>query len=155
MQNATLWRALLVVEDIEFDEDEQVLVAHVRPTRQVSSRCGRCQRRSPRYDNGEGRRRWRALDLGTVQVHLEADSPRVRCCEHGPMVRAVPWARHGAGHTVMFDEQGAWLATQCSKTAVTELMRIVAHRRGDHHPGLGRRRGAARPVRRPEADRDR
>ncbi len=36
MRNATVWRALLgventVVEDIEFDEDEQVLVAHVRP----------------------------------------------------------------------------------------------------------------------------
>ena len=34
MQNATLWRALLgvektVIEDIEFDEDEQLLVAHI------------------------------------------------------------------------------------------------------------------------------
>ncbi|MBD4430247.1 ISL3 family transposase, partial [Xanthomonas citri pv. citri] len=38
---------------------------------------------------------------------------------------AVPWARHGAGHTVVFDEQVAWLATQCSKSAVTELMRIA------------------------------
>lgn len=130
MQNATLWRALLgvektVVEEIEFDEDEEVLVAHVRPTRRASSRCGRCQRRSPRYDHGEGRRRWRALDVGVVQVHLEADAPRVNCREHGPTVRAVPWARHAAGHTVVFDEQVAWLATQCSKTAVTELMRIA------------------------------
>jgi transposase len=36
VQNATLWRALLgvekaVIEDIEFDEDEQLLVAHLRP----------------------------------------------------------------------------------------------------------------------------
>jgi transposase len=36
VQNATLWRALLgvekaVIEGIEFDEDEQLLVAHVRP----------------------------------------------------------------------------------------------------------------------------
>jgi transposase len=37
----------------------------------------------------------------------------------------VPWARHGAGHTLAFDETVAWLATQCSKTAVTELMRIA------------------------------
>ncbi len=37
----------------------------------------------------------------------------------------MPWARHGAGHTRVFDEQVAWLATQCSKTAVTELMRIA------------------------------
>jgi transposase len=130
VQNATLWRALLgvektVVEDIEFDEDEQVLIACVRPSRRAAARCGRCQRRSPWYDRGEGRRRWRALDLGTIQVHLEADSPRVNCREHGPTVRAVPWARHGAGHTTVFDEQVAWLATQCSKSAVTELMRIA------------------------------
>ena len=132
MQNATLWRALLgvektVVEDIEFDEDEQLLVAHVRPRARARARarCGRCERRSPAYDRGEGRRRWRALDLGAVQVVLEADAPRVNCPSHGPTVVAVPWARHAAGHTLAFDEQVAWLATQCSKSAVTELMRIA------------------------------
>ncbi|WP_299933074.1 ISL3 family transposase [uncultured Nocardioides sp.] len=132
MQNATLWRALLgvektVVEDIEFDEDEELLVAHVRPRARARARgrCGRCERRAPAYDRGEGRRRWRALDLGTVRVVLEAEAPRVRCPEHGPTVAAVPWARHGTGHTYVFDEQVAWLATQCSKTAVTELMRIA------------------------------
>jgi transposase len=130
VQNATVWRALLgventVVEDVEFDEDEQLLVAHVRPTRRAAGRCGRCQRRLPRYDHGEGRRRWRTLDVGTVRVQLEADAPRVNCPEHGPTVRAVPWARHGAGHTYVFDEQVAWLATQCSKSAVTELMRVA------------------------------
>ncbi len=49
----------------------------------------------------------------------------MNCGEHGPTVRAVPWARHAAGHTTVFDEQVAWLATQCSKSAVTELMRIA------------------------------
>jgi len=130
VQNSTLWRALLgvektVVEEIEFDEDEQLIVAHVRARARARGRCGRCRRRSPGYDRGEGRRRWRALDLGTVQVVLEADAPRVSCPEHGPTVAAVPWARHAAGHTYAFDEQVAWLATQCSKTAVTELMRIA------------------------------
>jgi transposase len=132
VQNATLWRALLgvektVVEDVEFDEDEQLLVAHVRPRARARARarCGRCERRSPGYDAGEGRRRWRALDLGTIQVVLEADAPRVNCPEHGPTVAVVPWARHAAGHTRVFDEQVAWLATQCSKSAVTELMRIA------------------------------
>ena len=130
MQYATLWRALLgvektVIESVEYDDDEQVLLAAVRPTRRAASRCGRCQRRSPWYDRGEGRRRWRALDLGTIAVWLEADAPRVNCRAHGPTVRAVPWARHAAGHTYVFDEQVAWLATQCSKSAVTELMRIA------------------------------
>jgi transposase len=36
-----------------------------------------------------------------------------------------PWARHGAGHTRGFDQQVAWLATQCSKTAITQVMRIA------------------------------
>ena len=130
MRNATLWRALLgvektVLEGVEYDEDAVILIARVRPTRRASSRCGRCQRRCPGYDRGEGRRRWRALDLGTIPVYLEADAPRVNCSEHGPTVRAVPWARHNAGHTHAFDEQVAWLATQCSKTAVTALMRIA------------------------------
>ena len=133
MQNATLWRALLgvekaVIEGIEFDESEQgeqVLVARVRPRKRARGRCGRCGRRSPGYDRGEGRRRWRALDLGSVAAVLEADAPRVACPEHGPTVAAVPWARHGAGHTYAFDEQVAWLATQCSKSAVVELMRVA------------------------------
>jgi transposase len=130
VRSATLWRGLLgvekaVVEGVEFDPGEQVLVVHVRPVRRVSGRCGRCGRRSPAYDRGQGRRQWRALDLGTVPVWLEADAPRVSCRVHGPTVAAVPWARHGAGHTRAFDAQVAWLATQCSKTAVTELMRIA------------------------------
>jgi transposase len=58
-------------------------------------------------------------------VWLEADSVRVECPEHGVVVADVPWARHGAGHTYAFDDQVAWLATQTSKTAVTQLMRIA------------------------------
>lgn len=130
MRNPTLWRALLgvertVVEAVEFDQDGGGLVVHVRPTARARGRCGVCGARSPGYDRGQGRRRWRALDLGTVQVWLEAEAPRVNCSVHGPTVRAVPWARHDAGHTRAFDEQVAWLATQCSKSAVTALMRIA------------------------------
>jgi transposase len=58
-------------------------------------------------------------------VVLEADAPRVECRVHGVVVAQVPWARHGAGHTRMFDDQVAWLAVVCSKSAVTELMRIA------------------------------
>jgi transposase len=130
VRNASLWRALLgvdktVVEAVEFERDEAVVVVSVRPVRRARSRCGKCHRPVPGYDRGEGRRRWRALDLGTVEVFLEADAPRVNCPTHGPTVRHVPWARHGAGHTDAFDAQVAWLATRCSKSAVVELMRIA------------------------------
>ena len=114
-----------MIESVEFEEDDDLLVAHVRPSKGARQRCGRCGRRAPWYDRGEGRRRWRGLDLGTVRVELEADAPRVSCREHGPVVALVPWARHGAGHTYAFDDTVAWLAVQCSRTAVTELMRIA------------------------------
>ena len=130
VRNASIWRALLcvestVVEDVEFDGEAQVLVAHVRPRRAHRGRCGTCGSGAAWYDRGQGRRRWRGLDMGTIQVFLEADAPRVNCPAHGPTVRQVPWARHGAGHTRLFDQQVAWLATQCSKRAITELMRIA------------------------------
>ena len=130
MRNASLWRALLcventVVEGVEFDGEAQVLVVHVRPRRVSPGRCGTCGSRASWYDRGQGRRRWRGLDMGTIQVFLEADAPRVNCPAHGPTVRQVSWARHGAGHTRSFDQQVAWLATQCSKRAITELMRIA------------------------------
>lgn len=117
-----------MVEGVEFEEDSDGsvrLVAQVRPTSRAVSRCGQCGRKAGLYDRGQGRRRWRGLDFGEVQLFLEAEAPRVCCRVHGVTVALVPWARHGAGHTRGFDQQVAWLATQTSKTAVTELMRIA------------------------------
>jgi len=130
VRNGRLWARLLgvektTVERVEFAEDQGLLVAHVRPARGQRRRCGVCRRRCAGYDRGQGRRRWRGLDLGPMVAVLEAEAPRVRCPEHGVVVAAVPWARHGAGHTRYFDDQIAWLAVSCSKTAVTELMRIA------------------------------
>jgi len=130
VRDVSLWRCLLgvenvVIERVEFDEDAELLVAQVRPSKRQRGRCGVCRRRSPGYDAGAGRRRWRALDLGTVRAELEADAPRVLCRQHGVVVASVPWARHDAGHTHAFDEQVAWLATQASKSTVTALMRIA------------------------------
>ena len=135
MRNVRLWRGLLgvdrrtVIEGVELGQQRaggvELVVARVRPRSGVSGRCGRCGSRAPWYDRGEGRRRWRGLDWGTVQVVLEADAPRVNCATHGPTVVAVPWARHHAGHTYAFDDTVAWLAVACSKTAVCQLMRIA------------------------------
>jgi len=65
------------------------------------------------------------LDLGATLAYVEADAPRVRCREHGVVVCAVSWARHGSRFTRSFEDQAAWLAVQCSKKAVAELMRIA------------------------------
>lgn len=113
-----------VVEGVGFDAVAEAVVVSVRPKSRARNRCGRCGRRSPRYDAGRGRRRWRALDLGTTRVFIEAAAPRVQCRAHGVVVAAVPWARPGAGHCRDFDDLAAWLAVHVSKSAVVELLRV-------------------------------
>jgi transposase len=112
-----------VVEAVE--EEDGAIVVSVRPRYSQRDRCPHCRRRCPGYDLGEGRRRWRALDLTTTFCFVEADAPRVECKQHGVVVAAVPWARHDAGFTRSFDDQAAWLAVNTSKTAICQLMRIA------------------------------
>ncbi|MDQ1308473.1 MAG: transposase [Actinomycetota bacterium] len=151
MSGVSVWRVLLgverhvVIEGVEVeagDGGEVVVVVSVRSSRRQGSRCPRCGRRCPGYDRGDGRRRWRGLDLGSTRVFLEAEAPRVRCREHGVIVAAVSWARHGSAFTAAFEEQTAWLAahtaasvvavlTRSSWRAVTAMVaRVVAEARG-------------------------
>lgn len=111
-----------VVEAVVVEDD--AVVVRVRPRRRDASRCGLCGRRARGYDRGQGARRWRALDLGSTRVFIEAEAPRVECRRHGVVVAGAAWARHGSRFTWAFEQQVAWLATHCSKTAVCELMRI-------------------------------
>jgi transposase len=157
VRSAKLWQKLLgvertVVDQVVFDEEAGAVVASVRPRKGATRRCGICSRRCAWEDKGEGRRRWRTLDLGSIPTYLEADAPRVRCPEHGIVVVSFPWARHRARHSLMFEDQVAWLAKHASRSAVEELMRIAwrtvgaivtrvvadAHRRADPLDGLRR-----------------
>ena len=97
MRRTRVWARLLglgaaVVEDVDLGNEGEVVVA-VRPRSAERDRCGICRRKSPGFDLGEGRRRWRALDLGLERAYVEGDAPRVRCRDHGVVVCAVPWAR--------------------------------------------------------------
>jgi transposase len=113
-----------VVEDVRIGPEDEIVVA-VRPVWRERERCGVCRRRSPGYDLGEGRRRWRALDLGSALAFIDAAAPRVTCRRHGVVVCAVPWARHDSRFTRAFEDQTAWLAVNTSKSAVAELMRVA------------------------------
>jgi transposase len=129
VRGTRVWARLLglqraVVEDVWIGDEGEVVVA-ARPTWRERDRCGICRRRSPGFDLGEGRRRWRALDLGTTLAFVEADAPRVSCRHHGVVVCAVPWARHNSRFTDAFEDQVCWLAVNCSKTAVAQLMRVA------------------------------
>ncbi|MDG4834799.1 ISL3 family transposase [Solwaraspora sp. WMMD1047] len=128
MRSAMIWAGVVgveqaVVEGVEFDAGEALVVVRVRVRKGARQRCPHCGRRCPRYDAGT-RRRWRALDLGVLRAEVEAQAPRVSCAVHGVVVAAVPWARHGAGHTRAFDATVAWLAVHTAKSAVSRLMRI-------------------------------
>jgi zinc-finger of transposase IS204/IS1001/IS1096/IS1165 len=88
VRRPSVWARLVgaqgaVVEGVDLDKHPGgggvVLVVSVRVSRRGRSRCGVCQRRCPGYDRGAGRRRWRALDLGTVPAVIEAEAPRVTC----------------------------------------------------------------------------
>jgi transposase len=123
-----VWARLLgieraVVEDVQVQGG--ALVISIRPQARERDRCGICRRRSPGFDLGEGRRRWRTLDVGSALCFLEGEAPRVTCRRHGVVVCAVPWARHNARFTRAFEDQTAWLAVNCSQTAVAALMRIA------------------------------
>lgn len=130
MRKNSVWAELLgvqraVIEGVEHDEEAGEVVVSVRVRSKERRRCGQCRKRSAKEDAGEGRRRWRALDLGTVRAYLEAEAPRVKCREHGVVVAAVPWARHGSRFTKAFEEQAAWLATETSQSTVAELLRVT------------------------------
>ncbi len=134
MRQTRLWARLLgvgglIVEDVDAEiaatGEVAALVVAVRVPRREAGRCGVCRRRCSGYDPGEGRRRWRALDLGTCPTYLEAAAPRVRCAAHGVVVAAVPWARHGVGHTRAFDDTVAWLVTHTAKSTAVQLLRVA------------------------------
>jgi transposase len=135
VRRTRVWARLLglgaaVVEDVYFGDEGEVVVA-ARPRASERDRCGVCRRRSPGFDLGAGRRRWRALDVGMARAFVEADAPRVRCAEHGVVVCAMPWARHASRFTRAAEEQICWLAVHTSKTAVAALTRVAWRTVGD------------------------
>jgi len=133
VRKSKLWKKLLGVEhlvledgDIEAGPDgSEVLVFSVRPVHAYRDRCPGCGKRRRRYDQGEGRRRWRALDLGVMRCYLEAEAPRVACPVHGVVVAAVPWARPAARFTLPFEDQAAWMAAAMTGTRAAELLRTT------------------------------
>ncbi len=126
----SVWKRLVGVEatviegvGLEGDGGDEVVVVRVRPTKARQGRCPTCGRRCGGYDRGSGRRRWRASDLGSPMVFLEADAPRVRCRHHGVVTAAVPWARPGARFTTGFEDTCAWLAAHTAAATVAEFLR--------------------------------
>ena len=105
----------IVVEnvDLETTAKGEQLVIRARSRKSSQKRCSVCGRECPGFDQGKGLRRWRAPDFGSgIKVFIEAEAPRVRCPEHGVVVKQVPWARHRSGFTKNFEDTAVWLSLQ-------------------------------------------
>jgi transposase len=131
---ATILHTLLAIEDVAVDgvewaedpgRDAQMLLVSVRPVERARNRCPHCGARCPGYDTPAGPRRWRHLDMGVSRCYLEAVTPRVRCATHGVVTAAVPWARHDARMTTVFEDTGAWLAARMTLSAVAVFLQIT------------------------------
>jgi transposase len=133
VRRSKLWKKLLDVEHVVLEDEvleagpggTEILVIRLRPDKRHWLRCPLCGCRRPYRDDGEGRRRWRALDMAVMACYLEADAPRVACPRHGVIVAAVPWARHDSRYTCAFEDYAAWLAAAMPGKKAARLLRIT------------------------------
>ena len=82
MRSARVWKRLIgvddrtVIGDIEFADDDDTVVVHVRPRRPKRRRCGRCERPAPGYDAGEGRTEPTTKDEERTSVAADINGQR-------------------------------------------------------------------------------
>lgn len=117
----------IVVNNIFYDRENDTLTIEARVPKREQCRCGICNRKAKYYDKGRGQRQWRCNDVGTTKTYIQAESPRVKCEEHGVVTAAVPWARHKSRFCKTFEDTTAWLTVHASKNAVSEYMRVKWH----------------------------
>lgn len=114
---------VIVGRELTGDDDENVrpkLEVWVRLRVARRGRCGRCGTRSPWYDQGDGERRWRHLDVGFATCELVADARRVACPVHGPTVVAFGFARHDTSFTAALEDLVVHDAVVANKQAAAD-----------------------------------
>ncbi len=77
-----------------------------------------------RYDTRPVSSWWRHLDFGRFRVEVRAGLRRLLCPEHGVLVEAVPFARHGTRFTRDFEAVAAFLTTRTDKTSICRFLRL-------------------------------
>jgi transposase len=127
LRTTTVLRVLLSIQDLVvrgFHFDASGLVVDVSPTWKIP-RCGECGAKCRSVHDGR-QRRWRHHDLAGMTLHLRYRIRRVHCLDCGSVkTERVSWAAHGGNFTYEFEERAAFLAQQCSKTAVADLLRTA------------------------------
>ena len=127
LRTTTVLRVLLSIQDLDvrgFHFNASGLVVDVSPTWKIA-RCGECGAKCRSVHDGR-QRRWRHHDLAGMTLHLRYRIRRVRCQDCRTVkTEKVSWAAHGGNFTYEFEERAAFLAQQCSKTAVADLLRTA------------------------------
>jgi len=89
------------VTKIEFSEADQRLDLWLDFPAGSRFGCPECHQPCGVYDTSE--RQWRHLNFFQHQTYLHARQPRIDCLEHGVKTAEVPWARPGAGFTLLME----------------------------------------------------
>ena len=131
MHTKSLIKRLLKIDRIAIDEvyfetafEEEIFVIRARALSRDTQRCPHCGKRCQGYDSSDKVRRWRTLDFGSNRVYIEANTPRVKCREHGVIVARVPWARHNSEYTYDFETAVTCLSLHATAQDVSEYFRI-------------------------------
>ncbi len=127
MRATTLLRKCLSIQHLivgDFEFDDRGIVISVTPANRIP-RCGECGSNARSvYDRRQ--RYWRHHDMAGMMTRVRYSIRRVRCPKCASVkTEQVPWADSGCNFTYAFEERVSFLAQQCSKTAVTKLMRIA------------------------------
>jgi len=134
MRASTLLRVILGIQSVivrGFHFEPAGLVVDVAPHGRRLPRCGECGKKSRRVKDRR-KRRWRHLDIAGMKVHLQYAIRRVHCQScHGVKTEQVEWAGPGRNFTRAFEERAAYLAQQCSKSVVSNFLRISWRTVGD------------------------
>jgi transposase len=107
MDEQTLFRMALGLDDpwrvvkIDFDAEGQRLDIYLDFLKGSKFPCPECGSLCGVHDTEQ--RTWRHLNFFQHLTYLHARVPRVECDEHQVKTIAVPWARSGAGFSLLFE----------------------------------------------------
>ena len=122
------------VSKIEFSEEEHQLDLSLDFPAGSRFACPQCGAGCGVYDTAE--RTWRHLNFFEHKTFLHARQPRIECAEHGVKTVEVPWARPGAGFTLLMEAfilvlvEGGMTPAQAGRLVDehdTRLWRVLQH----------------------------
>lgn len=89
------------VESLDFSAEKNRLDIHLNFEKGSKFPCPECGVQCPVHDTDQ--RTWRHLNFFQHETYLHARLPRIKCPEHKVKTVEVPWARPGAGFSLLFE----------------------------------------------------